>query len=169
MRPRNTILGILAVACAALVPASASAAQYGWSSDRDSVTGYRYTVPGAIFDPIEGDGRPAFNYFVSDDGRAKLMYGAWDKEVDATPESLKRWMIENAGGEQNLTYEPKGKSWFVVSGYKGDLIYYEKVMFSCGNRLVSIFAIAYPKSDRGRYDPAVERMEDVFRPGYDCR
>lgn len=169
MTARNAILGVLVAALSALLTGSASAASYHWSQQRDAVTGYRYAVPQAIFSPIEGDDRPAFNYFVSDDGRAKLMYGAWDKEADATPASLKRWMIENAGGEKNLTYEPRGKSWFVVSGYKGDLVYYEKVMFSCGNRIVSIFAIAYPKADRARYDPAVERMEDVFRPGYDCQ
>jgi hypothetical protein len=162
-------IALLATGLAVGLPVTAEAAPYDWSRGHDEVTGYRYLVPEAIFAPIEGDGKPAFNYFVSDDGQAKLMYGAWDKEEGATPESLKRWMIENAGGEQDLIYEPRGKSWFVVSGYKDDLIYYEKVMFSCGSQIVSIFAIAYPESQRATYDPAVERMEDAFRPGRGCR
>ena len=28
-----------------------------------------------------------------------------------------------------MTYRPRGRSWFVLSGYRGDTIYYEKVMF----------------------------------------
>jgi len=168
MKSWHPILSAVAAVFTVALTASASAASYDWSHGRDEVTGYRYAYPEAIFAPIEGDGRPGFHYFVSDDGRAKLMYGAWDKEAGATPASLKRWMIENAGGAQDLTYEPEGRNWFVVSGYKDDLIYYEKVMFSCDRQLVSIFAIAYPKAERATYDPAVERMENVFQPGHRC-
>jgi hypothetical protein len=66
-----------------------------------------------------------------------------------------------------LTYRPRGRSWFVLSGYRGNDIYYEKVMFSCGGKVVNVMAISYP-GDRGRYDPVVERMEDTFRPGRAC-
>ena len=50
-----------------------------------------------------------------------------------------------------------------MSGYRGDHIYYEKVMFSCRGRLVNVFAITYPVAKRSLFDPVVERMEDTFR------
>jgi hypothetical protein len=77
-------------------------------------------------------------------------------------------MIENVGGYDELTYRPRGRSWFVLSGYRGDTIYYEKVMFSCRDRLVNVFAITYPTSQRKLYDSVVERMEDVFKTGTRC-
>ena len=73
-------------------------------------------------------------------------------------------MIDNTGGYEEITYQPRGRSWFVLSGYRGDQIYYEKVMFSCGGRVVNILAIAYPTSERGQFDPMLERMEDTFKP-----
>ena len=77
-------------------------------------------------------------------------------------------MIANAGGYEEITYQPRGRSWFVLSGYRGDQIYYEKVMFSCGGRVVNILAIAYPTSERGHFDRVVERMEDTFKPSQEC-
>lgn len=76
--------------------------------------------------------------------------------------------MENAGGYDELTYRPRGRSWFVLSGYRGDTIYYEKVMFSCRGRVVNVFAITYPVNERDIYDPVVERMENVFKPGRAC-
>jgi hypothetical protein len=64
--------------------------------------------------------------------------------------------------------DPRGRSWFVISGYRGDDIYYEKVMFSCGGSVVNVLAITYPKSLRSDYDPVVEQMEDSFRPSNRC-
>jgi hypothetical protein len=68
-----------------------------------------------------------------------------------------------------MTYVPQGRSWFVISGYRGDDIYYEKVMFSCGGGVVNVFAISYPERQRHLYDPVVEQMEDSFRPSTRCR
>jgi hypothetical protein len=33
---------------------------------------------------------------------------------------------------------------------------------------VNILAIAYPTSERGQFDPVVERMEDTFKPSQQC-
>jgi hypothetical protein len=56
----------------------------------------------------------------------------------------------------------------VISGYRGDAIYYEKVMFSCAGQVVNVLAISYPKEARSLYDPVVEQMEDSFRPSSRC-
>jgi len=56
----------------------------------------------------------------------------------------------------------------VLSGHRGDQIYYEKTIFSCSGRVVNIFAIAYPAAERRRFDPVVERMEDEFKGARGC-
>jgi hypothetical protein len=121
-----------------------------------------------LFTQIEGDGKPAFHYFVSPNSQAKLIVGAWNNREGRTPDQFKRWVMANAGGYDELTYRPRGRSWFVLSGYRGDDIYYEKVMFSCAGQVINVMAITYPTGERDLYDPVVERMEDNFRPGRGC-
>jgi hypothetical protein len=159
-----------ALACVALalvvLPAGAGASRWALQTDPD--LGFRYSYPAEVFSPIENDGKPYFHYFASPSSEAKFLVGGWNNGKGQSPEGLKRWLIENVGGYDETTYRPRGRSWFVLSGYRGDSIYYEKVMFSCGGSLVNVFAITYPVDQRNIFDPIVERMEDTFRPGSRC-
>jgi hypothetical protein len=56
----------------------------------------------------------------------------------------------------------------VLSGEGNGRIFYEKVMFSCGGRLINSFALHYSSDERGAFDALVERMEKSFRPGQNC-
>lgn len=49
----------------------------------------------------------------------------------------------------------------VVSGYRGQLVYYEKFFLVDG--VVQAFAIEYPISVRAIFDPVLEEIEDRFR------
>ena len=146
----------------------ASAATPQWVVERDDELGFQFTYPRHLFQPTEGEGRPSFHYFVSSDAEAKFMVGAWNNEAGQTPGEFKRWLLANTGGYDEQTYVPRGRSWFVISGYRDDAIYYEKVMFSCAGRIVNVLAISYPKESRRLYDPIVEQMEDSFRPSRRC-
>jgi hypothetical protein len=159
----SSILLALVAASIPLDPARAA-----WASESDPDLGFTFSYPSDLFDRAEGDGKPSFHYFASEDAEAKFLVGGWNNSAGQSPVSLKQWMIDNVGGYDETTYRPRGKSWFVLSGYRGDIIYYEKVMFSCEDRLVSVFAITYPVDQRDTYDPVVERMEDAFRPGSGC-
>ena len=148
---------------------SLTAATRPWAYERDPGLGFQFSYPRDLFDRTEGDGKPSFHYFASRDADAKLMVGAWNNEAGQTPGEFKHWLLGNTGGYDNMTYvHPRGRSWFVISGYRGDDIYYEKVMFSCAGSVVNVFAITYPKSLRSEYDPVVEQMEDSFRPSNRC-
>ena len=149
-----------------VLPAGAETSRWALQTDPD--IGFRYSYPAEVFSPIAGDGKPYFHYFASPSSEAKFLVGGWNNVKGQSPEGLKRWLIENVGGYDETTYRPRGRSWFVLSGYRGASIYYEKVMFSCGGSLVNVFAITYPVEQRDMYDPIVERMEDTFRPGSRC-
>jgi hypothetical protein len=62
--------------------------------------------------------------------------------------SVGSWQMPE--GYDELTYRPRGHSWFVLSGYRGDDIYYEKVMFSCAGQVINVMAITYP-SGKGTF------------------
>jgi len=89
-------------------------------------------------------------------------------ERGETPSHFKQWMLTNADGYEDITYQPRGRTWFVLSGHRDDQIYYEKVIFSCGGRVVNVLAISYPEAQRGVFDEVVERMEDSFRGARRC-
>jgi hypothetical protein len=167
MRARTILLGLF-LSALPVAPASLDAAILHWSSEQDPDLGFAYSYPRALFSRIEGDGKPSFHYFVSESSEAKFLVGGWNNAAGQSPETFKRWVMENVGGYDELTYRPRGRSWFVLSGYRGNTIYYEKVMFSCRGKLVNVFAMTYPVDEREIYDPVVERIENTFKPGRRC-
>jgi hypothetical protein len=138
-----------------------------WTSDRDPHFGFSYSYPVETFMSVKGD-RPSFHYYDSQETGAKFLVGAWNNEQGSTPEEFKQWMLTHAGGYEDITYQPHGRSWFVLSGHRGDQIYYEKAIFSCDGRVATVLAIVYPQGRRHRFDPLVERMEDSFKTGHTC-
>ena len=163
MLTRAAILISVLAAAVHVTPFSSSAAQ--WAAKRDAGLGFAYSYPPELFQEMEGDGKPSFHYFATPNSDAKFLVGGWDNRASRSPERFKQWLIANAGGYDEVTYHPRGRSWFVLSGYRGDQIYYEKVMFSCRGNIANVIAITYPVAQRKLYDPVVERMEDRFRPG----
>ena len=111
------VLVVLALACL-------SSAAHGeeWIGSRDQAFGFAFLVPVRTFVPADGQEKPSLYGFKSRDGQAKLMFSAWNNKEGRTPDSFKRWLLENTEGYDELTYRPRGRSWFVLSGYRGDHI-----------------------------------------------
>lgn len=112
---------------------------------------------------------------LSQDGESKIVVFGALNEDGISPREYRKILLEEFGGYDKLDYQPIGKTWFVLSGYRGDTIYYQKVMFSCGNRVVNVFSINFPTAEKSFYERLVEIMEDNFRTGRgtdtppDCR
>ena len=138
-----------------------------WRTQRDPHFGFSYSYPAEMFAPMEGE-RPSFYYYGSAVTGGKFLVGAWNNQQGATPQEFKQWMLTHADGYEDITYQPRGRSWFVLSGHRDDQIFYEKVIFSCKGCVVNVFAISYPEAERQRFDPVVERMEDHFKSGTGC-
>ena len=76
---------------------------------------------------------------------------------------MKRRTIGSEGYER-VTYSPSGDTWLVVSGFRGDRIFYEKFSFKDG--VISAFGVEFPTGEKPFYSPIVERIEDSFRAGH---
>jgi len=89
----------------------------------------------------------------SPDGRAWLA-------VYESParESIPDYMntVARAEGER-ITYRKQGSSWIVVSGFKGDRIFYRKAMLACANSRWHNIAFEYPAAEKLHYDVFVTR------------
>lgn len=149
----------------------ASAASAGdWRSYSDAEFGYSITLPDEGFDAetdAEGGGLTLYER----DGRGQIDVYAFRNDKGFSLEDI-RDELGNAERIKQITYSRAGASWFVVSGYyrrlddeATDLIFYAKFMFSADRRTASAFEATYPVSDKTRYDPIIEKMEDsLTRP-----
>jgi hypothetical protein len=163
----KTLLGSLLLLVMALAE-NGNAIASEWATQHDPQFGFSFTYPAEVFTRVEGE-RPSFYYYGSEETGANFLVGAWNNEQgSSTPEDFKQWMLNHAEGYEDITYQPRGRSWFVLSGHRGDQIYYEKAIFSCSGHVVNVLAIAYPEAQRDRLDPVVERMEDNFKGGRGC-
>jgi hypothetical protein len=102
---------------------------------------------------------------LSNDGKAKIVTFAAVNTDGVTPDSYRKTLLDEFGGYDKLDYQPSGKSWFVLSGYRGETIYYQKVMFSCQNKVVNVFSVNFPTAEKPYYERLVEIMEDKFKTG----
>ncbi len=136
-----------------------------WVVYQNERFGYRLAYPESWFEPgpvsANGDGRA----FMTPDGRARIVvFGAHNSERLGLRE-YRETLLRDYDGYDELTYSPVGNTWFVLSGYRGDTIYYQKVMFSCAGRIINVLSISFPEADKPQFAPLVEGVEDRFRPG----
>lgn len=99
--------------------------------------------------------------FVSPDGKAWLaIYGA-PQEDDRTDEHFRA--VIQADGE-DISYLRHGRRWLVVSGYKGDRIFYRRAILSCGDTVWHHVALEYPAERKKTYDALVTRIAASLAP-----
>lgn len=164
---RHALPTFLTAVLATLGSLVAQVAADSWKTHPIERFGGAIDYPENVFAPEPREADEDDQVFVSTNDEARLAVGSWLNEGGFSPGELKNNLLRSAR-EASLTYEPGGKTWFVLSGYEGDDIYYQKIMFSCGGSVVTAFGLTYPTASRTRYDPIVERMEDSFRPGRQC-
>src|SRR5262249_10719949 len=110
--------------------------------------------------PENGDGLA----FESSDG-ARFTVSAIRNVLEKSFAEIQESYLEDRDPSERITYRPKGRNWFVFSGTRGDLIFYERHLVSHRNEIINTFDIAYPASLKSVYDPITARMSRSLRPG----
>lgn len=154
--------------CALTQLAGGPALAQSWAEYRNERYGLSLRYPADIFVAERaaeaGDGQA----FVAKDADARLLVGALRNESGYTPAAYRDYIAQSSYAEYQVDYRRLGGNWFALSGEGNGRIFYEKVMFTCGGRLINSFAMLYPSDQRHIFDPIVERIEDTFRPARDC-
>jgi hypothetical protein len=164
----------LAVVCLFLVvglSASDAAPKYrpkpdeGWTTYKNERFGYSLYYPAGLFTagqpPENGSGMT----FTSRDGRAKVVVFGVNNGDKLSPREYRRVLLQEFGGYDKLDYSPVGQTWFVLSGFRGENIYYQKVMFSCAGSIINVLSITFPTAEKPFYESLVELIEDNFKTG----
>ena len=62
-----------------------------------------------------------------------------------------------------IDYAPVRDKWFVLSGTRGNTMFYERVTFTCGGRTINSWAMLYPAAERNVYDPIINQVHRSYR------
>ena len=150
--------------CAALLawPWRASA-QEAWTSYHNTRFGTSIEYP-ARFRP----GRPPDNddglSFIAVDGATLSVWGSLNVEAHDVA-GLEAFLRESPQAGEQITYRASGASWLVLSGTRGDRIFYQRHLLSHRGEIINAFEISYPAALRTGYDPIVARLSRTLRPG----
>jgi hypothetical protein len=103
--------------------------------------------------------------FVSRDGNARLLAGALSNFDAKSLRSYREFLLNASYPGAQIDYAPVRDKWFVLSGTRGNTMFYERVTFTCGGRMINSWAMLYPAADRQTYDPIIEQVHRSYRPG----
>ena len=136
-----------------------------WASVKNARHGYAIAYPADVFEqrtaPNSDEGRVLF----SKDGKAKLLFGAFDNAQNNSLEEYRQFLLSEHYADAKIDYAPVRKRWFVLSGTQNDQMFYQRVSFTCGGRLINSWAMLYPVAERKMYDRVVEDVARSFTPG----
>lgn len=65
---------------------------------------------------------------------------------------------------EDVTYKRRGRRWIVVSGFKGDRIFYRKALLGCGGTVWHHVAFEYPAGQKREYDAIVTYVARSVEP-----
>jgi hypothetical protein len=155
----SVALGVSAAQTAAQAPSSELATY------RNERFGFSLSYPARRFSEqpsaADDDGR----IFVSTDGNARLLVAALANVDGMSLADYRSYVIKQSYAGSNITFAPVHANWFIVSGLRDGLIFYERVTFTCGGRLINSWAMLYPAVERAVYDRIVELVARTYRPG----
>lgn len=162
MNYRMRCKSVFAVMVAAILLASAARAA-NWLSYHNDRYGTTIDYPDSFTPqrpPDNDDGRE----FKAADG-ADFSVAASYNALDFTVAAYREFIVKNLEPGSVITYEARGGDWFVISGTRVDIVFYEKHLLSHGGQMTEDFVMSYPVSAKATYDPIVARMAKSFRPG----
>jgi len=145
---------------AVTVGASAQGRSRGssWTTYQNARFGFALKYPADVFAFDAGPANDNGRTLVSHDGGATLHIFAAVNIAGTTLAKYRRSLIEKRYAGVTLDHTPQGKFWFVLSGARGDKVFYELVTFSCDGKSLHGWQMIYPLSERTFYDLVADEV-----------
>ena len=136
-----------------------------WATVTNPRLGFQIAYPSNVFTTTGGRVSEDGQVFVSLDGTAKLIVGAFANESGATMLDYRAQLLSENYKGADIDFGPVRRNWFIVSGTRGPMHFYERVSFTCDGRLINSWALLYPAAMREFYDSVVEAIARTYSPG----
>ncbi|HYE96377.1 MAG TPA: hypothetical protein VD962_09215 [Rubricoccaceae bacterium] len=129
-----------------------------YTTYRNDRFGFTLNYPANLFRPDESLGDGHGQSFVSTDGSATLLlYGT----EEGGPDALRgEYEAERNRDDLRITYHVLRPNWFVISGYEGPYIFYQRT-HRAGDGLRTLY-IRHRAADRAYFSPIIERLSRSF-------
>ena len=134
-----------------------------WASYRNARFGFTVKYPADIFSFEAAQSDDSVKRFRSRDGRAVFRIFAARNLNGRTLGQYRTALLQERYAKATLDYAPQRSTWFVLSGFSGDDIFYERVTFACDKRSLHGWMLAFPASERSLYDRITEDMHRNYR------
>jgi hypothetical protein len=112
--------------------------------------------PDWVLQPTDPNGHR--KHLTSPDGSASLT--VLEDRADTNLAAYMRSVAKRDG--ERVTYQRRGQSWIVASGFVGDRIFYRKAMLACRDSVWHQIAFEYPAARKLSYDRFVTRAEKAL-------
>jgi hypothetical protein len=164
MTARIAWLVTVAICLAAAAPAVAqTSGAPNWRTYHNDRYGTTIDYPDffkAQAPPDNNDGRS----FKSADGAEFSVFASYNA-LDFDLAGFQTFTLKNLDPAAAVTYQTHGDGWFVISGTKGEGVFYERHLLSHGKQMTEGFVMSYPAGLKQIYDPIVARMAKSFHSG----
>jgi hypothetical protein len=147
-----TLLALAAAATAAPQYRTYANARFGTSADVPA--DWKADPP-----PENGDGLR----FWSPDRRASLTVSGMLNIHDTIDEAMTAY--ETPGEGETITYRHREPHALVISGTRGDTIFYARHVLSCGDQIWNSVHFEYPAAEKAAYDALVTHVARSLKPG----
>ena len=162
----------VALLMATVASLSQASAEQGYRHYRNARFGVSADVPAdwkADPEPANGDGL----VLSSPDGAATMTVSGM-LNADSTPPGEVIRDAQRVRQGESVTYRKVVGRQMVISGLRGDVIFYRKVILSCNDQIVNRLAIEYPVAQKEAYNALVSHVAGSMRssPGAqvpDCK
>ncbi len=133
-----------------------------WKTYRDDRFAYSLSYPAGVFTTEKASPSRSDQVLWSSEAGARLVVAARPRNSE-TIASYRRLIIESRYASAIFDYAPVRDTWFVLSGTRGQEMFYERVSFACGGEAILSWQMTYRTADRKRFDPIVEEIHRKYR------
>lgn len=153
----------LALGMSTLGDAATAAAD--WTTYRNARHGFSIAYPTAPFADEPANESEDGRLVQSKDGATRLLVGAFANAEQMSLADYRAYLLEKNYSGAAIDYAPVRDKWFVLSGTRDGTMFYERVSFTCGGKLINSWAILYPATDRKTWDRVLERIARTYVAG----
>jgi hypothetical protein len=157
-------LALLAAGICSTSVGAVAQSNSGLSTYRNDRHGFSLSYPTEQFVALPvatEDGRQ----FVSKDGKARLLAGTIANFDGKSLRDYRAFVLNESFPGAEVTYAPVRDTWFVISGIRNDMIFYQRVNFVCGGRAINSWAMLFPAAEKATYAPIVDQIHKAYSLG----
>jgi hypothetical protein len=122
---------------------------------------YSIEYPANILSSIPGSENINGKRFTSQDGQSELTVSAiFNRPGETAEESYQTALADYSRQGKVVTYKVLRQNWYVISGFDGNRVFYERTIFNSG--LIKQFKFEWPDSQRATYEQITNHISKTF-------